>query len=512
MTRIDANGRAYVQGWFRSRCYSCVSRVAEYNRSIIMANQEHLDKLLDSDFGDHWNEWRRENPKIVPDLSGAHLSGRSFHDTNLTGADLRRVDLSRSHLYHVDLSGANAHGLIAKEANFFECNLDGCQLSPRARYREHVQPNEVLIEPYTVRPARLVSVPHDHCADFSEASFIKSSLRQAVLDMARLWDVSFFETPMNSASFVGATFHPKQIHGSSLAHANFADANLGGANLSGVDLTDANLEHAVLVDANLGPARVVAMHNLTTGGGRPTTVDFYEHPEWPTILRRANLRGAYLHNSSLVQADLRGADLRGAHVFGVSAWNVRLEGAIQEDLIVTHPKEPALVVEGIELAQFMHLMLNNERLRQVIDTITSKVVLILGNFSPERKAILGRMREQLRNRGYVPVLFDFEKPQSRDLTETVDLLAGMARFVLADVSEPRSTPHELRGIAAHVRSVPIVPLCRRDERPYAMLDDLCAYRHVLPTVMYDDSDDLMSRFDIDVIGAAEDRLAELRPH
>ncbi len=270
-----------------------------------------------------------------------------------------------------------------------------------------------------------------------------------------------------------------------------------------------------LTKADEEPRRERILHSavmLTTGGGKPTTVGSYEHPEWPTILHRANLRGAYLRNASLVQADLRGADLRGAHVFGVSARNVRLEGAIQEDLIVTHPKEPALVVEGVELAQFMHLMLNNERLRQVIDTITSKVVLILGNFSPERKAILDRMREQLRNRGYVPVLFDFEKPQARNRTETVDLLARIARFVLADVSAPRSVPHELGVLAPHVRSVPILPLCRRDEQPYVMLDDLCKYPHVLPTVKYADCDDLMNRFDDDVIAAAEDRLAKLRLH
>lgn len=476
-----------------------------------MANQEHLDRLLDSLFGDHWNKWRRENPKIVPDLSGADLSGKVLHDTNLAGADLRRVNLSCSQLFNADLSGANAHGLIAKKANFFECNLDSCQLSPRACYREHVQPNELLIEPYTSRPARLVSMPHDLCADLSEASFNRSSLREAVLDMARLWDVWFYETPMNAASFVGAIFHPRWIHGSSLACANFADADLGGANLSGADLTDANLERAVLVDANFGPVRVVTMHNLTTGGGKPTTVDSFEHPEWPTILRRANLRGADLRNACLVQADLREADLHGAHVFGVSAWNVRLEGTKQEDLIVTHPKEPALVVEGVELAQFMHLMLNNARLRQVIDTITSKVVLILGNFSPERKAMLDGMREQLRNRGYVPVLFDFENPQSRNRTETVDLLARMARFVLADVSEPRSVPHELRGLAGQVPSVPILAVCRCDERPYAMLEDLRAYRNVLPTVKYADYDDLMSRFGRDVIEAAENGLKELRP-
>jgi hypothetical protein len=49
----------------------------------------------------------------------------------------------------------------------------------------------------------------------------------------------------------------------------------------------------------------------------------------------------------------------------------------------------------------------------VIDTITSKVVLILGRFTPERKSVLDAIRDQLRKRNYLPVLFDFEKPSNR---------------------------------------------------------------------------------------------------
>ena len=63
--------------------------------------------------------------------------------------------------------------------------------------------------------------------------------------------------------------------------------------------------------------------------------------------------------------------------------------------------------------------LNNKKIREVIDTITSKLVLILGRFTPERKAILDALRDTLRERNYLPVVFDFDKPASRDLTETV---------------------------------------------------------------------------------------------
>jgi hypothetical protein len=40
----------------------------------------------------------------------------------------------------------------------------------------------------------------------------------------------------------------------------------------------------------------------------------------------------------------------------------------------------------------------------------------------------------MRQRGYLPILFDFEKPESRDLTETISILAHTAKFVIADIT------------------------------------------------------------------------------
>ena len=67
-------------------------------------------------------------------------------------------------------------------------------------------------------------------------------------------------------------------------------------------------------------------------------------------------------------------------------------------------------MDNLEVAQFIYLLLNNAKIREVIDTITSKVVLILGRFTPERKVVLDALREELQKRDYVPVLFDFDKP------------------------------------------------------------------------------------------------------
>jgi hypothetical protein len=92
--------------------------------------------------------------------------------------------------------------------------------------------------------------------------------------------------------------------------------------------------------------------------------------------------------------------------------------------------EPQITVDNIEVAQFVYLMLNNQKVRDVIETITSKVVLILGRFTDERKAVLDALREELRKHNYLPILFDFDVPATRDITETVSLLARMARFII----------------------------------------------------------------------------------
>jgi hypothetical protein len=89
-------------------------------------------------------------------------------------------------------------------------------------------------------------------------------------------------------------------------------------------------------------------------------------------VREADLSGASLQGALLLDTDLTDADLIGCRGHGVSAWRVKLERAKQQSLIITDKNEPEITVDNIEVAQFIYLMLNNEKVRDVIDTITSK--------------------------------------------------------------------------------------------------------------------------------------------
>jgi hypothetical protein len=109
-----------------------------------------------------------------------------------------------------------------------------------------------------------------------------------------------------------------------------------------------------------------------------------------------------------------------------------------------------ITVDNIEIAQFVHLLLHNEKIRDVIDTIGKKGVLLLGRFTEGRIAVLERLRAELRERGYLPIVFNFDKPETKDFTETVRLLAGLSRFVIADVSNPKSAPLELKATVPEI--------------------------------------------------------------
>jgi hypothetical protein len=188
---------------------------------------------------------------------------------------------------------------------------------------------------------------------------------------------------------------------------------------------------------------------------------------------------------------------------------LKLDEAKQADLIITRPNEPTITVDNLEVAQFIYLLLNNEKIRGVIDTISRKVVLILGRFTSNRKDILNEIRYELRKNDYLPILFDFEKPATRDMTETVRTIAHLARFIIADITEPRSIPHELQAIVPDL-AVPIQPLLLKSSTDeYSMFQDLSKYHWVLPIHRYDNLKHLIGSLREKVIMPSEAKAKEL---
>jgi len=266
------------------------------------------------------------------------------------------------------------------------------------------------------------------------------------------------------------------LSGANLSRANFMEADFSDAHLKGANLWGANLSRA-----NLSRANLIGVH----------------------------FRGAKLIETSLIETNLKEADLTGCSIYGISAWAVELEGATQSNLVITPAGEPTITVDNLEVAQFIYLLLNNQKIRDVIDTIGKKGVLILGRFTNGRKAVLDAIREKLRSLDYVPIVFDFERPKDRDFTETVMTLAGMCRFIIADITNPKSSPLELQATVPNYM-IPFVPIIQEGEKPFSMFRDLQGkFDWVLEMLVYDSVPNLMSGMEKAIIEPAQEKHDEL---
>ena len=303
-------------------------------------------------------------------------------------------------------------------------------------------------------------------ADLRGAYLGGADLRDAYLSGAKLFDAELFEANLSGADLSDAYLVGARLIGANLSGANLGGADLRGAYLIGVDLIGAKLRGASLADVDLQGA------NLTS----------------------ADLTDADLSRSGLVETDFTNATITGCRTYGASAWNVTLVGTVQHNLVITKEGEPVVTVDDLEVGQFIYLILNNTKIRNVINTITSKGVLILGRFSdPQRKSVLDGIREGLRNFDLLPIVFDFDRPTDKDYTETVQTLAGMSMFVIADLTSPKSTPLELEATVKQFK-IPYIPIIdiSVDPRPFAMLvDSQKSFHWVLPTIKYESKEDLL---------------------
>ncbi len=266
--------------------------------------------------------------------------------------------------------------------------------------------------------------------------------------------------------------------------------------LRGINLADANLERAILRGTTLSRANL-ARANLRRADLRTASLRRAK-------LEQADLTGAILRHTSLAETRVAGAVFDGCEIYGIAAWNLVGTPAVQSNLVIrAGVRDPAIRVDDLEVAQFVYLLLNNEKIKRVVDTVGKKAVLILGRFSAERKAVLDALKDELRRHEYLPMVFDFARPERRDLTEMVTTLARMSRFIVADITDPKSIPQELSQIVPDLPSVPVAPLILTSEQPYAMFEHFKRYGWVLPLVRYKDTADLLKKLPRSVIEKAE---------
>ena len=408
------------------------------------------------------------------DLRGVDLGGCC-----LKGSNLSEADLTGAHLYQTDLENINLSGTIFTGAHLVEANLSGTTL------------DDAIFERADLRQAQFCKA--HGAARFSHAQMDRIDMFGGIFDGSDFSSATLVDARLEKISAMGAHFISSNLLRANLKNArlnspessfNPAKTRFDKADLSQADLSFANMSFVNLSGANLSYA----------------------------TLNHTSLNHANLEEVSMISTALKGATLTGSSIYGISAWDLSIdESTKQGDLIISRFGETVISVDDLEVAQFMYMLIHNVGLRRVIDTITSKVVLVLGRFSEARKSALDAIRVALKSEQFdlVPIVFDFGKPASRTTAETVSTLAGMARFVIADLSDAKSVLQELGAIVPSMPSLPVQSVILDTQQEPGMLDFLKRYPWFLEVQSYADEADLISRLD-QVISPAMNMSKQIR--
>lgn len=242
------------------------------------------------------------------------------------------------------------------------------------------------------------------------------------------------------------------LDGRNLSEANLSETNLRETQMSNVKLVKATIKDADLRGANLS---------------------------------QANLQGARLRYTILVDANFSRADLTGCFIYGASTWNTRLDGAIQTDLVLTRSSdpalfvlEPAITVDHLEAAQFLYLLYQNAYTPAFHSSLMRHIILILGQFTPERKETFKTILHDFWEQNYVPVFVDVTTFQDHTHAAMINALIGLSSGILIDLSD---VPHS--GVMFPRRSIPIQPLLREGKVERDVFPSV--YHQMLPLYRYD---------------------------
>ena len=311
-----------------------------------MANQEHLALIKQG--ATIWNQWYKQNKKIVPDLAKANLSGLDLskidlHKANLAGANISNTDLTNACLVDSNLEGANFLRSNLENANLKGANLDyvifsqaklndKTKISASGRTVWEIVNNEAKDKNF-------------NGVDLRNSNLFRADLSKADLSHAILENANLNSANLNSAYLFKANLTRANLQNADLRNAYFSQANLTSAYLSGALCCGTYFKDAELKFANLKKARF----------SRKTMIDFKWHYVWEIVnrgavkknlsgadlsnanlqgtnfaeanLANANLTNSILLNSNLDLANLTNTDLAGANVKGVDLNRANLKGA-----------------------------------------------------------------------------------------------------------------------------------------------------------------------------------------
>lgn len=182
-----------------------------------MAIKEHL-VIIKQGVG-AWNEWRKTNPEVKPNLEGADLVKFDLVGINLNKAYLNSARLNMSRLCAADLREANLFHAILNGADLSDANLTSAVLN--GAYLSSTNLSKAQMSNTDLRSAL-----------FSNANLTKANLYQANLYFSNLFAANLAEAALIEANLYGTRLSWANLNGADFSRATVGWTEFGNADLS----------------------------------------------------------------------------------------------------------------------------------------------------------------------------------------------------------------------------------------------------------------------------------------
>ncbi|MGE0109516.1 MAG: pentapeptide repeat-containing protein [Bdellovibrionales bacterium] len=346
------------------------------DQELTTLTQEELDKVISRH--ESFKDGRSSGVRAI--LQHYNLTGLSFKNRNLSGADLTGSVLLDANFEHAELECTVFYACDLRNANFTESNLS------RADLRGACMRGAIMaganMEEADLREGSYAKYDPDKGLTFTSDSKVwkegtgGADMRGANLASVKLAGTiainsNFEDANLTKSTIVRGNLSGANLKGADLSHADLSqceleNVNLEGANLVGVkmdfsNLKDVNLE-GVLTDRAMGETldsqkvpleELLEMHQvwIKTHGGQGAKLDLsrYDLRSGPSLvganltmliaehaiwygrdLSRVSLQAALVRQGDFRQCIFRNADLRGSNfsksnMVNAKFFNARLE-------------------------------------------------------------------------------------------------------------------------------------------------------------------------------------------
>ncbi|MBW1298118.1 pentapeptide repeat-containing protein [Aquimarina litoralis] len=226
-----------------------------------------------------------------------------------------------------------------------------------------------------------------------------------------------------------------------------------------------------------------------------------------TFCKSTKIESVDFEGSSFVKTTFSACNLSNSKFYGTNVWDITIDNTTKQNNLIIHDTRGLLtnriIVCDIEVAHIINLLCSNDKFSNLTSESQSKFILILGRFGVNKENLEKLKDKIIQDTNYSPIVFDWNNDKSNlDFIETIVFLSGFAKFIVADISNPKSVPAELQAILSNIM-LPVFPIMHESDSEYAVFTSIKKYQWVYNLIVYDNFEKIIDKFEKAILYPAE---------